>query len=277
MSTTKPQASTPPAETARRLVPTTRGPGASAVAASLAYGWRALLKVRHQPEQLTDVIFIPVLFTLGFTYLFGGALSGSTADYLQFLLPGTLVMTVVLVSTFTAVTMQHDFTSGAFDRFRSLPTWRPAHLVGALIGDAGRYLIASTIVLILGLAMGYRPDGGAVGVLLAVVVLLVFSSALAWVWITVALIARSPAAVSSISFLITFPLTFASNVFVDPATMPGWLRAFVEVNPVTHLVDVIRDLMGGLPPTSLVWVVAASAGLILVFAPLSLRLYGRKT
>jgi ABC-2 type transport system permease protein len=250
---------------------------AGALTASLVYGRRALLKIRHQPEQLTDVIFIPVLFTLMFTYLFGGALSGSTGDYLRFLLPGTLVMSIILVSAFTAVTLHHDFSSGAFDRLRSLPVWRPAHLAGALLGDAGRYLIASSIVIGLGLLMGYRPAGGVTGVLLALAVLLLFSSGLAWIWIVIALIARSPSAVSSISFLVTFPLTFASNVFVDPATMPGWLRAFVDANPVTHLVTTIRDLMAGTTPAGLGWVLLASAALIALFAPLSLHLYARKT
>lgn len=248
------------------------GPGS----VSLAFGHRALLKIKHVPEQLIDVIFIPVLFTLMFTYLFGGALAGSIGDYLQFLLPGTLVMTIVLVSTYTATTLNTDLASGAFDRFRSLPIWRPAPLVGMLIGDAGRYLVASSIVLALGLAMGFRPEGGVVGVLLAVALLLVFSAGLAWVWMALALVARNPATVSTASLLVVFPLTFASNVFVDPATMPAWLQNFVDVNPVSHLVIAVRGLMAGETPGAIGWVLAASAGLVVVFAPLALRLYGRK-
>ena len=144
-----------------------RPPRASAPSASLTFGWRALLKIKHAPEQLGDVIGIPIIFTLLFTYLFGAALSGSTHDYLQYLLPGSLVMAVLMVSMYAGIGLNTDVTKGVFDRFRSLPIWRPAVIVGALLGDACRYLIASTLVIGLGLAMGYRPAGGAVGVLTA--------------------------------------------------------------------------------------------------------------
>ncbi len=254
-----------------------RPPRPSAAAMSVAFGYRALLKIKHVPEQLTDVVFIPLLFTLMFTYLFGGALAGSTGEYLQFLLPGTLVMTVLMVSTFTGTSLYTDVNSGVFDRFRSMPVWRPAPIAGALIGDAGRYGISATIVVALGLLMGYRPGNGAVGVLLAVGLLLVFSFALAWVWASVAFAVRSPNAVTTTSLLIVFPLSFASNVFVDPATMPGWLRAFVDVNPVSHLVTAARGLMAGTVDSGeVVYVVVAAAILTAVFGPLTMHLYGRK-
>jgi len=244
------------------------------LSASLAFAWRALLKIKHVPEQLVDVVGIPILFTLMFTYLFGGALSGSTGDYLQSLLPGTLVMTLVLVSVYTGVGLNTDITKGIFDRFRSLPIWRPAALVGALLGDAARNLLAAAIVIALGLAMGFRPDAGAVGVLLAVALLLVFSFSIAWIWTALALILRTPSAVSNVSLLFVFPLTFASNVFVDPETMPGWLRAFVEVNPISHLVTAERGLMHGTATAGQVgWVLLASAALVTLFAPLTVWLY----
>jgi hypothetical protein len=141
-----------------------RPPRPSALSASRTFAWRALLKLKHVPEQLIDVIGLPVIFTLGFTYLFGGALAGSTRQYLQFLLPGTLAMTVVLVTTYSGVTLNTDLTKGVSDRFRSLPIWRPAPILGALLGDTGRYLLAATIVIALGVALGFRPDGGVVGV-----------------------------------------------------------------------------------------------------------------
>jgi ABC-2 type transport system permease protein len=246
----------------------------SALAASRAFGWRALLKLKHVPEQLTDVIGIPVIFTLGFTYLFGGALAGSTRAYLQFLLPGTLVMTVVLVTTFSGVTLNTDITTGVFDRFRSLPIWRPAPIVGPLLGDIGRYLVASTLVIALGLALGYRPDGGLAGVLAAVALVLGFAFGLSWIWTTLGLILRTPTAVNNLSLLVLFPLTLASNIFVDPQTMPGWLQAFIEVNPITHVVTAARGLLAGTVTAGQVgWVVAASAALTVVFAPLTMRLY----
>jgi ABC-2 type transport system permease protein len=161
-----------------------RPPRPSALAVSLTFGWRALLKLKHVPEQLVDVIGLPIIFTLGFTYLFGGALAGSTSQYLQFLLPGTLAMTVVLVTTYSGVTLNTDISKGVSDRFRSLPIWRPAPIVGALLGDIGRYLLAATIVIALGLVLGYRPTGGVVGVVAAVGLVLVFAFGLSWVWTT---------------------------------------------------------------------------------------------
>jgi ABC-2 type transport system permease protein len=254
-----------------------RPPRPSALAASLTFTWRALLKLKHVPEQLLDVLGLPVIFTLGFTYLFGGALAGSTRAYLQFLLPGTLAMTVVLVTTYSGVTLNTDLTKGVSDRFRSLPIWRPAPIVGALLGDTGRYLLAATIVLVLGLTLGYRPDGGLVGVLAAVALLLGFAFGLSWVWTTVGLVLRAPSAVNNLSLLVLFPLTLASNVFVDPQTMPAWLQAFVDLNPISHLVTAERGLMAGTATVGQVgWVLAAAAALTAVFAPLTIHLYRNK-
>ena len=254
-----------------------RPPRPSALSASLTFGWRALLKIKHVPEQLTDVIGIPVLFTLLFTYLFGGALAGSTGEYLQELLPGTLTMTLLLVSVYTGVGLNTDITKGIFDRIRTLPIWRPAAVAGALLGDAARNTIAAAIVVAIGLAMGYRPNGGPAGVLAAVALLLAFSFSIAWIWTALALVVRTPSAVSNVSLLLVFPLTFASNVFVDPDTMPGWLQTFVDVNPVSHLVTAERGLMDGTATTGeIAWVVLASAALLLVFAPLTMRLYRNK-
>jgi ABC-2 type transport system permease protein len=254
-----------------------RPPRPSALSASLTFGWRALLKIKHVPEQLTDVIGIPVLFTLLFTYLFGGALAGSTSVYLRHLLPGTLTMTLLLVSVYTGVGLNTDITKGVFDRFRTLPIWRPAAVAGALLGDAARNTIAAAIVVAIGLSMGFRPGGGPAGVLAAVALLLVFSFSLAWIWTALALVVRTPSAVSNISLLLVFPLTFASNVFVDPETMPSWLRAFVDGNPVSHLVTAERRLMDGTATAGQIgWVLVSSAGLVLVFAPLTMRLYRNK-
>lgn len=254
-----------------------RPPRASASSASLTFAWRALLKIKHVPEQLGDVLGIPILFTLMFTYLFGGALAGSTGDYLQFLLPGTLVMAVVLVTMYTGVTLNTDIASGTFDRFRSLPIWRPAPIIGGLLGDTSRYLLASTLVILLGLAMDFRPDGGVVGVLLGVALVLVFAFSLSWIWTTLGLLLRSPNSVQVAGLLILFPLTFVSNVFVDPRTMPSWLRALIDGNPITHLVTAERGLMNGTATAGQIgWVLLASAALVTVFAPLTMHLYRSK-
>jgi ABC-2 type transport system permease protein len=259
------------------LVSGPRPPRPGALSASLTFAWRALLKIKHVPEQMADAIGIPVIFTLLFTYLFGGALAGSTGEYLRFLLPGTLAMTVLLLTVYTGLALNADIAKGALDRYRSLPIWRPAPIVGGLLGDIGRYLLASALVLGLGLAMGFRPDGGAVGVLLAVALILVFAFAVSWIWTTLGLVLRTVNSVVMVSFTVQFPLTFASNVFVDPATMPGWLRAFVEANPVSKLVTAERNLMYGTASAGQVgWVLLASAALVAVFAPLTMWVYRNK-
>ncbi|MDI9897307.1 ABC transporter permease [Rhodococcus sp. IEGM 1381] len=255
-----------------------RPPRPSSLSTSLSFGWRALLKIKHVPEQLFDVTAFPIMFTLLFTYLFGGALAGSTDAYIQFLLPGILVQTVVMITMYTGVTMNKDIEKGVFDRFRSLPIWRPSPLVGALLGDVVRYTLASVIVLILGLVLGFRPQGGLVGVVASIALLLVFSFCLSWIWTMIAMIVRTEAAVMGVSMFILFPLTFASNIFVDPNTMPGWLRAFVDVNPVSFLVTSLRGLMQGDVDTGQLGVtLVLCAVLLAVFGPITMRLYNRKS
>ncbi|MGB2947516.1 ABC transporter permease [Rhodococcus sp. BGS-1C] len=255
-----------------------RPPRPNAVSTSITFGWRALLKIKHVPEQLFDVTMFPIMFTLLFTYLFGGALAGSTDAYIQFLLPGILVQTVVMITMYTGVTLNKDIEKGVFDRFRSLPIWRPSPLVGALLGDVVRYSLASVIVLALGLAIGFRPAGGIVGVVASIALLLLFSFCLSWVWTMIAMIVRTESAVMGVSMFILFPLAFASNIFVDPQTMPGWLQAFVEVNPVSFLVTSIRSLMAGEPDAAALAVtMAICAGFLAVFGPITMRLYNRKT
>ena len=248
----------------------------SALSAGLTFGWRGILKVKHVPEQLIDATLTPVLFTLMFTFLFGGAVAGSTREYLQFILPGILVMSVVFTTVYSGVALNTDMTKGVVDRFRSLPIWRPAPLVGAVLGDSVRYLIAATVVVTLGLALGFRPEGGVAGVLAAVALVVVFSFGLAWVFTTVGLLMRSPGAVMNAGFTALFPLTFLSNVFVEPRTLPGWLEAFVDANPITHLVTASRGLMeGDVAAAEIAVVLATAAGLTLVFAPLTTWLYRR--
>ncbi|HEX7162285.1 MAG TPA: ABC transporter permease [Trebonia sp.] len=245
--------------------------------ATLAFGYRALLKIRHVPEQLFDVIAIPVVFTLMFTYLFGGALAGSPGRYLPFLLPGTLVMAVLLVSMYAGIGLNTDVGKGITGRFRSLPVWRPAPVAGAVLGDVARYLIAAALVTVLGVLMGYRPPGGTAGVLAGIGLLLVFALSLSWAWTALGLLLRTPQAVMSTGTVVLFPLTLASNVFVQPRTMPGWLQAFVGVNPVSHLVTAERGLLGGHPAADQVaWVLLAAAALVAVFAPLTGYLYTRR-
>lgn len=250
---------------------------ASALSAALTFAWRSVLKIKHVPEQLGDVIGIPVLFTLLFTYLFGGALVGSPSDYLRYLLPGTLALAVVFVTVYNGVTLNRDVATGVFDRFRSMPVWRPAPIVGAVLGDVGRYLLAAGIVLALGFAIGYRAGGGVVGVVAAVGLVVLFAVALSWVWTALGLLLRTPNAVLNLGLFILFPLTFVSNVFVEPRTMPGWLRAVADANPMTRLAGATRALMSGTDSGSdVAWVLLVALGLVVVFAPLTMRLYQRR-
>jgi len=245
-----------------------------AVAQCLTFGWRGMLKIKHVPEQLIDVTITPVLFLLMFTYLFGGAVAGSTEDYLQFLLPGMLVQSVLFVSVYSGVALNTDKTKGVVDRFRSLPIWRPAPLVGAVIGDSVRYVVASVIVVVLGFIMGFDAEGGAAGVLAAIAIVVLFSFGLSWAFTTIGLLMRAPSAVMNTGFMLLFPLVFLSNIFVEPDTLPGWLEAFVDVNPISHLTTAARGLMGGDAEADSILISLLSAGaLTAIFAPLTVRLY----
>jgi ABC-2 type transport system permease protein len=258
------------------LATTQRPTRPSAVSASLSFGWRAMLKIKHVPLQLFDVTAFPIMFVLLYTYLFGGALAGSPREYLQQLLPGILVMNVTWITMYTGQGLKLDMDKGVFDRFRSLPIWRPAVLVGMLLADAARYTISCIVMLVVGLALGFRPDGGPLGVLAAVVLLLVFSFCLSWVWTTLAFHVPTPESVMQMAMTVLFPLTFASNVFVDPATMPGWVQAFVKVNPISHLATASRSFMhGDVDAGAVGWVLVWSAALLMVFAPLTMRRYNR--
>ena len=259
------------------LAPGQRPPRPSALSASITFGWRAVLKIKHVPEQLFDVTAFPIIMVLMFTYLFGGALASSPREYLQYLLPGIMVTSVVMITMYTGVGVNTDISKGVFDRFRTLPVWRPAALVGAIFGDLLRYVLAATTIMLVGLVLGYRPGGGVPGVLAGVGLLVVFSFAFSWIWTMFGLLLRTEKAVMGVSMLVLFPLTFLSNVFVQPVTMPGWLQAFVEINPVTHLVAAVRSLMAGeWDAGEVTWVLVAAAAITAVFGTLTMRLYNRR-
>ncbi|MGC0339355.1 ABC transporter permease [Streptomyces sp. SLBN-8D4] len=259
------------------LVTGKRPPRPSALSASLTFGWRAVLKIKHVPEQLFDVTAFPIMMVLMYTYLFGGALAGSPTEYIQFLLPGILVMSVVMITMYTGVSVNTDIEKGVFDRFRSLPIWRPSVMVGYLLGDALRYTIASVVMLVVGLVIGYRPDGGVGGVAAGIALLVAFSFAFSWIWTMFGLLLRTEKSVMGVSMMVIFPLTFLSNVFVDPRTMPGWLQAFVNNSPITHLSSAVRELMAGdWPADEIAWSLGWAGLFVAVFGPVTMRLYNRK-
>jgi ABC-2 type transport system permease protein len=275
MSTTQTSTAIPDEAAVRKALSNAPRAGhPSAVSAALTFGWRGMLKVKHVPEQLLDVTITPVMFVVLFTYLFGGAIAGSTGEYLDYLLPGILVMSVVFTTVYSGVALNTDLTKGVVDRFRSLPIWPSAPLVGALLGDSVRYLVGGTVIVVLGVILGYRPDNGVPGVLAAMALVIVFSFGISWIFTTLGLLLRSPQAVLNAGFMGIFPLTFLSNVFVEPETLPAGLEAFVNVNPISILADCSRDLMSGTVDGGDVAIVLGTAALLTaIFAPLTTRLY----
>ena len=248
----------------------------SAFSNALAFGWRAVLKFRHVPEQLFDLVMTPIMFTLLFTFVFGGALAGSPADYLQFLLPGILVQTVVFNSVYSGMGLSTDLSKGLFDRFRSLPIWQLSPFAGLMVGDVLRHIIAGLIILGIGLILGYRPQAGIVGVAAAFLLLVAIGFGTGWIFLVLGLLIRTPMTVMTIGFTFIMPVAFASNIMVRPETMPGWLEAIVERNPVSHMTTAMRGLLAGTATGGEVLLaLTAPVALTAALAPLVLWLYRR--
>lgn len=273
--TTSGEASNAPVAPALR--PVARPAPPSAFSNALVFGWRAVLKFRHVPEQLFDLVMTPIMFTLLFTFVFGGALAGSPSEYLQFFLPGILVQTVLFNSVYSGMGLSTDLGKGLFDRFRSLPIWSLAPFAGLMVGDVLRHLIAGLIILAIGLALGYRPEAGVLGVVSAFLLLLALGFGVGWIFLVLGLLVKSPMTVMTLGFSFLFPVNFASNIMVDPATMPAWLRTVVEWNPVSAMATAMRGLMAGTATAGEVAAaLAAPVILTLLLAPLTVLLYRRR-
>ena len=238
---------------------------------------RGLVKIRRTPEQLFDVTLQPILFTLMFTYIFGGAISGNVENYLPVIIPGILVQTVITTSVVTGTQLREDMDKGVFDRFRSLPIARIAPLSGALLADTVRYGIATVLTFVMGYIMGLRPAGGLLMVIVAGALVIVCSWAVSWIFAFFGVIARTASSVQGISMIVLFPLTFLSNAFVPVETMPTWLQWFVNINPVSHLVTAVRDLVNSSVFGADAWLSLLGAAVIVaIFAPPTVRAYMRK-
>lgn len=250
---------------------------AQTLAHTRTMAYRGLLKIKHNPEQLIDVSIQPIIFTLMFTYIFGGAISGDVASYLPVIIPGILVQTVITTSMVTGTQLREDMDKGVFDRFKSLPISRLSPLSGALLADVVRYGIATVITVIVGLSMGYRPGGGVVGVVAAGLLVIACAWAISWIFALMGVLMSKASAVQGTSMLILFPLTFMSNAFVPVESMPGWLQGFVNVNPVSHLVSAVRELANnGHFGMDVVWALVGAALIVVVVAPITVRAYMRK-
>ena len=244
---------------------------------SLALAGRSIVKIRKNPETLLDVTLQPIIFLVMFVYLFGGAVAGGTSNYIQLLLPGLMVQNTAFASLGIGIALNTDITKGVFDRFRSLPIARSAPLVGAVLGDVVRYVVALTVLLITALIMGFRMHTDPGSFLIAIALMVLFGLCLCWVAVWVGMLVKSPNAVPGTMVGILFPLTFGSNVFVPPSTLPGWLQGWVHINPVSHLTDAARGLLLGGPWAShAAWAFLWALGIAAVFMPLALRAYKRR-
>jgi ABC-2 type transport system permease protein len=249
---------------------------AETVSQTLSMAWRALKKMRRNPEQFFDVTLQPLLFTAMFAYIFGGAISGNVRSYLPLMIPGIVAQTVLTTCMSTGVQLREDMEKGVFDRFKALPIARIAPLAGPMVADMARYLIAASLTFVMGVIIGYRPGGGVPGVLGAIVLAIFTGWSIAWIFTWIGTIARNARSVQGFSMLILFPLTFLSNAFVPVRTLPAGLAAFVKINPVSHLVSATRDLANHAMISSEVgWTLLAGLTVIAVFAPLSVRSYRR--
>jgi ABC-2 type transport system permease protein len=245
---------------------------------SFTMAFRGLLKIKRTPEQLFDVTLQPIIFTLMFTYIFGGAISGDVQSYLPVIIPGILVQTVISTSVVTGTQLREDMDKGVFDRFKSLPIARIAPLAGALMADTLRYLIATVLTITMGYIMGYHPAGGINSVMLAGLLVIVCSWAISWIFAFLGVIARTASSVQGISMIVLFPLTFLSNAFVPANTMPGWLQAFVNINPISHLVSAVRELTNtGTAGWDMTISLIGAVVIVAIFAPLTVRSYMRRT
>ena len=245
---------------------------------ALVLAKRNLIKTMRTPEQLIDVTLQPIIFLLLFTYVFGGAIAGgSTHHYLQFLLPGLLGQQVALGSIALGQNLNADIEKGIFDRFRSLPIARSAPLVGAVLADLLRYVLLCAIFIGFGYVIGFRITTDPLSALAALGLVLAFALCFCWVSVWVGMKVRTSGSVQGIMFLLVLPLSFGSNTFVATSTMPGWLQAFVKVNPISHLVATVRGLLVGGPVAhDLAWTAGWMAVLLVVFVPLALRAYRKR-
>ncbi|MFC6010647.1 ABC transporter permease [Nocardia lasii] len=236
---------------------------------------RGLLKIRHNPQELFDVVALPVVFTVMFSSIFGGAIAGTVSGYLPTLIPGVLVQVAVAASVNTGVKLREDMNKGVFDRFRTLPIARVAPLAGSLLADMVRYAVATTMTILVGLAMGYRPASPA-GVVVACLLVMVVAFALSWIFALMGVLMDKPSTVQGVSMLVLMPLTFVSNALVPVSTMPGWMQAFAQVNPVSHLVTAVRELTEGHFGPQIGISLLGAAVVIAVLAPLTVRVYMRR-
>jgi len=244
---------------------------------TLTLAWRTIVQVRHNPWELGDFSIQPIMFVLLFTYVFGGAIAGSTGEYLTYALPGIIVMNMLFVTMYVGTGLNTDLTKGVFDRLRSLPIARWAPMAGRIMADQVKQAWSIFLLLAVGMILGFRIGTNVVSLLGAVLLMLVFALAFSWLSVLVGVLAKDPEHVQLFGFTVLFPVTFVSNVFVPAESMPGWLQSFVNVNPVSVLADACRGLMlTGAEAAPIMQSLAWAAAITAVFAPLSVWAFKRR-
>lgn len=252
---------------------------ASPLSATSTFMWRTLQNTKNNLfGYIIEAVLSPVIMLLILSFLFGGAIAGSINEYIQFLLPGILILTVVPLTVYSGTTICLDITKGVYNRFRTMPFWQPASILGPLITDGIRYTIALLSALSTGFLLGFRPEGGLLGTVLAILFIIFFAFSVSWIFSTIGVIANRPESVSGSSMMLIYPLLFASNILVDSATMPKWIQVIVDINPISIATSTVRGLMSGTATTAeIVSGIAICILFIVVFAPLTIYLYLSKS
>lgn len=251
---------------------------AFALSDSLLMIKRSATHITRNTDQLLGTFFQPIMFLVLFTAVFGGAIATAGGSYINFLMAGIIVQTLAFGSTTTAIAVCNDLQKGIVDRFRSLPMSNLAVLNGHVVSDLFRNGISTVVMIIAGLVIGFRPTADASEWLAVVGLLALFTLSISWLSAIVGVVAKSVEGVQWLTFVVIFPLTFASSAFVDPSTMTSWLRVFAENQPVTHMVNAIRSLLVGTPMNdAALWAIIWSAGILVVSMPVAAWLFRRKT
>lgn len=247
------------------------------LADALVLAKRQLVQIPRIPEELVFATIQPVMFVLLFRYVFGGAIAVKGTSYANYLMAGIFTQTVIFGSTTTGIGLAADLQRGLIDRFRSLPMAKSAVLTGRIISDMVRNTFVVIVMWIVGLLVGFQPQGSVLSWLAAIGLLLLTSFTFSWISAIIGLAVRSVEAAQSAGFIWLFPLTFASSAFVPTQSMPGWLRAFAEHQPVSLIVNAVRGLLLNQPDASTIWqTLVWCIGILVVFIPLAVWAYGRR-
>lgn len=239
---------------------------------------RNLRHIPRSPELLLDVTVQPVIFVLLFVYIFGGAIQTPGMSYVNYLMAGIFVQTLVFACMTSGIGLAYDLQKGLIDRFRSLPMSRSAVVAGRTLTDLLRGMLAVAVMFVVGLAVGFRPEGNALDWLIGLSILLLFAFAFSWIGVTIGMFVGTPEAVQAALFVFVFPLTFASSAFVPVDTMPSWLQNFAEYQPLSRIIDMLRNIFTGQPwRTEALWSLGWSLLLLAIFFPVAIRLYKKRT